>query len=321
MDAKDVNAEAVNNRIGQEQFYDILTNEDYGWQSIIYELINTEQLDPWDIDIAILTQRYLEKIQDFEEANFFVSSKVLLAAALLLRIKSEILLNKYIKSLDDILFGREEKKEYIRERIEIDESEIPMLYPRTPLPRSRKVTLQELIGALDKAIKTEGRRIKREISGKFRLHETSVVLPKKRININDKIREVYSKIKSLFKIQKPIQRLRFSELAGKDREERLLTFIPLLHLENQSKLWLDQEKHFEEIWISLREIFDVHKASIEKELERELEISELAEKIREKLSQKDGGNEKIKLDNEQLRRLKKIETDFENPLADFFERM
>ena len=308
-------------RIGQEQFYDILTNDDYSWQSIIYELINTEQLDPWDIDITMLTQRYLEKIREFEEANFFVSSKVLLAAALLLRIKSEILLNKYIKSLDDILFGREDKKEYVRERIEIDENEIPLLYPKTPLPRSRKVTLQELITALDNAIKTEGRRIKREISGKIRLRETAIVMPKRRINIHDKMREVYSKIKSLFKVQKPIQRLRFSELAGNDKEEKLLTFIPLLHLENQSKLWLDQERHFEEIWISLREIFDVHKGEIERELKRELEIEELAEKIREKLIQKDGGNEKLKLDNEQLRRLKKLETDFENPLADFFERI
>ena len=308
-------------KIGQEQFYDILTNEDYSWQSIIYELINTEQLDPWDIDIAILTQRYLEKIQEFEEADFFVSSKVLLAAALLLRIKSEILLNKYIKSLDDILFGREEKKEYARERIEIDENEIPILYPKTPLPRSKKVTLQELMGALDKAIKTEGRRIQKELSTKIRLRETATVLPKRRINIHDKMRQVYSRIKGLFKAQKPVQRLRFSELAGNGKEEKLLTFIPLLHLENQSKLWLDQEKHFEEIWISLREIFDVHKEEIERELQRELEIEELAEKIREKLIQKDGSNEKLKLDNEQLRRLKQIEKEFENPLADFFERI
>lgn len=308
-------------KIGQEQFYEILTNDDYSWQSIIYELINTEQLDPWDIDITMLTQRYLEKIREFEEANFFISSKVLLAAALLLRIKSEILLNKYIRSLDDILFGREEKKDYTRERIDIDENEIPVLYPRTPLPRSRKVTLQELITALDKAIKTEGRRIKREISGKIRLRETSIVLPKRKINISDRIQEVYSKIKGLFKVQKPIQRLRFSELAGNDKEEKLLTFIPLLHLENQSKLWLDQERHFDEIWVSLREIFDVHKEEIERELQRELEIEELTEKIREKLIQKEGGNEKLELDNEQLRRLKKLEKEFENPLADFFERI
>ena len=132
---------------------------------------------------------------------------------------------------------------------------------------------------------------------------------------------MYSRIKSLFKIQKPVQRLRFSELAGNDKEEKLLTFIPLLHLENQSKLWLDQERHFEEIWISLREIFDIHKANIEKELERELEISELAEKIRERLAKKETSNEMPEIDNEQRRRLVQIENEFENPLADFFKRI
>ena len=57
-------------KIGQEQFYEILTNDDYSWQSIIYELINTEQLDPWDIDITMLTQRYLEKIREFVHIFF-----------------------------------------------------------------------------------------------------------------------------------------------------------------------------------------------------------------------------------------------------------
>ena len=45
-------------------------------------------------------------MQKLEEADFFISSKVLLAACLLLRIKSEILLNQYIKSIDEILFGK-----------------------------------------------------------------------------------------------------------------------------------------------------------------------------------------------------------------------
>lgn len=311
-------------RIGQEQFYDILTNDDYAWQSIIHELINTEQLDPWDIDIVVLTHKYLEKIRNLEEANFIVSSKVLLAAAFLLKIKASILLNKHIKSLDEVLFGREEKKEYVRERIEIDKSEIPMIYPRTPLPRSRKVTLQELIGALDKAIKTEGRRIKREISGKIRLRETGVVMPRRKINLNDKIKEVYAKIKDFLAAKKPLHRVKFSDIAGKDREERILTFIPLLHLEFQKKLWLDQERHFDEIWILLREIFDIHKADIEKELERELEIGELTEKVRERLLQKEIGSKaesSEEFDNEQRRRLKQLEKEFENPIADFFERI
>src|SRR3989338_6616165 len=65
------------NKISQEQIHDLLFSEKLSWQAIIYDLINTEQLDPWDIDLVVLTSKYLEKIRVFEEANFFISSKVL----------------------------------------------------------------------------------------------------------------------------------------------------------------------------------------------------------------------------------------------------
>jgi len=126
------------NSVNQEQIHNLIFSEKLGWQAIIYDLINTEQLDPWNIDLCILSKKYLEKVKQLEEANFFVSSKVLLAASLLLRIKSEILLNHHIPSLDDILFSRQEEKSYKQERIELDE-DLPDLIPRTPLPRARKL--------------------------------------------------------------------------------------------------------------------------------------------------------------------------------------
>ena len=33
-------------QIDQEQFYDMLTSKQVSWQAVIYELIQTEQLDP-----------------------------------------------------------------------------------------------------------------------------------------------------------------------------------------------------------------------------------------------------------------------------------
>ncbi|MBU1252421.1 MAG: segregation/condensation protein A, partial [Nanoarchaeota archaeon] len=162
--------------VKQDQIHDLLFNREVGWQEIIYDLINTEQLDPWNINILLLSDKYLEKVRAFEEADFFVSGKVLLAAALLLRIKSEILLNKYIKSIDEILFGKKETvPARVLERIELDEL-IPELIPKSPLPRFKKVTLQELMLALDKAIVTENRRIKKEIVNKNALRETAFSL-------------------------------------------------------------------------------------------------------------------------------------------------
>ena len=289
-------------KISQEQIYDILTSKEPSWQAILYELIQTEQLDPWDINIALLAQRYLEKIRQLEEANFFISSKVLLAASLLLRIKSEILLNEYIRSLDEILFGKKEQEKKPIEKIEIDENELPELFPRTPLPRFRQVTLQELMSALNKAMNTESRRIKREIFEKQAEKWAQVDIPKTRVNIRDRIRQIYAKISIFFK-KKPQSKLSFTELAGKERENRIASFLPVLHLDNQQKVWLEQEGHREEIWIWLYEIFKKQRALdfVEEEIE---EVEKELEK---------------EMNDEQKKRIEKINKDFENPLANFFD--
>ena len=199
--------------VKQEQIHDILFNREIGWQEIIYDLINTEQLNPWDINITILTEKYLKKIERLEEADFFISSKVLLAAALLLRIKSEILLNTYIKSIDEILFGKKEKKKHFLERIELEE-EIPELVPRSPIPRYKKVTLKELINSLNKAITTENRRIKKEIINKNALRETGISLPKRKINIQNKIKQIYENLLSHLGENKEKKKISFTEFVG-----------------------------------------------------------------------------------------------------------
>lgn len=233
----------------QEQVQDLLFSRQIDWQEIIYDLINTEQLDPWDINIILLTEKYFQKIQELEEADFFVSSKVLLAASFLLRIKSEILLNKYVKSIDDILFGRKEEiKKIAFERIELGE-EIPELIPRSPLPRFRKVTLKELLESLNKAITTENRRIKREIVNKNALSESSIALPKRNFSIKDKIKEILEKLTNHFNTNEKYKKISYSEFTGDNAEEKIIAFAPLLHLENQKRIWLEQQNHFEEIYI------------------------------------------------------------------------
>ncbi len=282
----------LNGHVGQEQIHDLLFGERLSWQQIIYDLINTEQLDPWDIDLGVLAGRFLVKVREMEEANFFVSSKVLLAAALLLRIKSEILLHKYLPSLDDILFGREKRKTIVQERLELDE-DVPELVPRTPLPRLRKVTLQELMASLGKAINTEQRRIKRIIIDKQREIETGIALPKKRINVHDKMKEVFESVKKLFSEKKT--KMAFSEIAGLSKEEKIEAFVPLLHLDSQHKVLLEQENHLDEIWIWMKNHYDnVNAEELEKmkrEVERELEEMAIENVIEEGLS--DTGSEEV----------------------------
>ncbi len=259
--------------VNQEQVHDLLFGRELGWQEMIYDLINTEQLDPWDINITLLTDKYLEKIEQLEKADFFVSSKVLLAASLLLRIKSEILLNRFIKSIDEILFGKEQEPKKTFEKLEL-EGELPELVPKSPMPRFKKVTLEELMEALNKAIITENRRIKKEIINKNALRESAISLPKKTINIKDKIREIHQKLLNHFESNNT-KKISYTEFIGEDKEQRILAFYPLLQLENNNKIWLDQPEHFEEIDIWLKKIFLKHNEDPFADLKEELEELEL----------------------------------------------
>jgi len=234
-----------NKKINQEQFYELVTGNELSWQAIIYDLINTEQLDPWDVDLSLLSNRYLEKVRDLEEANFFVSSKVLLACSFLLRIKTEILLNHEIKSIDEILFGKKEEKK--TEKFEFDE-EVPLLAPKTPLPRHRKVSLQELMEALNKAMETESRRIKRRIRSEMGVE---VSVPKRTLNIKDRIRKIYARISTMFKSKQ--SKINYLDIAGRTRDEKIASFLPVLHLDYQKKITLEQKKHLDHIWIWLYE--------------------------------------------------------------------
>ncbi len=271
--------------IKQQQVHDILFNREIGWQEIIYDLINTEQLDPWDINITILTDKYLETLQKLEEADFFISSKVLLAAALLLRIKSEILLNQYIKSIDEILFG---KKEFLNnkklERIELDE-QIPELIPRSPMPRFKRVSLNELIDALNKAMITENRRIKKEIVKSNTFREIGISFPKRKISITDKIKQIFAKIIYSLEENKNEKKIHYNFIIGEEKNEKIFSFAPLLYLEHQKKIWLEQNEHFGDIYIWERKTYWKHNGDPFEELREvknenfgELEVEEIDNK-------------------------------------------
>ena len=288
------------NNSKQEQIHDILFNREIGWQELIHDLINTEQLDPWDINIILLTDKFLEKVHEVEEADFFVSGKVLLAAAFLLRIKSEILLSKHLKSIDEILFGKKEEKKSTFEKIELDE-EIPELILRSPIPRLKRITLQELMDSLDKAITTENRRIKKEIINKRALIETSFSLPKKKFSIKNKIRDVYGNLLKYFQEDEKRKKISFTKFVGTSKEERIISFSPLLHLDHQKKVWLEQEEHFGEFYIWLKETYFQHNPD---------PFADLKEEVEQKIEE---------LGSEKKKRIEKINKDFENPLGSLFD--
>jgi len=231
-----------------ERIFQILYKEDeVTWQSLLYELVKKEGMNPWDINISLLTKKYIDTIKKLKELDFRISGKVLLAAAILLKMKSNRLLNEDLSEFDRLLTQEEE----LIEELDLEEQqqyklwEKPILIPRTPQPRKRKVSIFDLVNALEKALEVKQRRVLNSIP------PMNVKVPERKRDMTEVIREVYSKIKSFFMINSQ-KKLTFSQLVpSQKKEDKLFTFIPLLHLTNQRKVNLEQKEHFGEIEIML----------------------------------------------------------------------
>jgi len=138
----------------QDRVFEIIFDKDeVTWQTILYELVRSEQMDPWDIDISLLTRKYIDTIKKLKEMDFALSGKVLLAAAILLKVKSSRLVGEDLNQLDRLFaFNEEAEEELYEDAVEpgaISE-EKPYLIPRTPQPRKRKVSIYDLVDALEK---------------------------------------------------------------------------------------------------------------------------------------------------------------------------
>ena len=60
---------------------------------ILLDLARSGEIDPWNIDIIDVTDKFLRKIEEREKIDIRVSARTLLYASILLRMKSDILVN------------------------------------------------------------------------------------------------------------------------------------------------------------------------------------------------------------------------------------
>ncbi len=121
---------------------------------------------------------------------------------------------------------------------------------KTPQARKRKVSLQDLMGALEKALEVDERRdIRRR---RFERVPDAVKIPERKINLGDKIKVIHTRINEWF--QKNKSDITFEHLLEDgSKSDKVYTFMPLLHLENHKKIKMNQPVHFENIYIQLNQ--------------------------------------------------------------------
>ena len=237
----------------EDKIFSLLVDQqEISWKSLMYDLVRQEGMNPWDVDVSRLAQLYLDRLQQMKEIDLHVSGKVVLAAAILLRLKSKRLVGEDVNEFDRLIAVSETQQFYdeLEQQLVSGEdraiAENIELLPRTPQPRARKVSIYELVRALEKALEVKKRRLWNA------LPPGQVSIPKNVFDVQEATVQLYAKIVQCFAQQNA--HVTFSSIVrSREKQDVIYTFIPLLQLSHQQKVELLQQEHFGDIHISLVE--------------------------------------------------------------------
>lgn len=208
------------------------------WKSILLELVKTERMDPWDIDICGLADKFLEKVSQLEHANLKVPANAILASAILLKMKARSL---KLRGIDD----EEVAEELSQEDIQMLEESIPELKGVRRF-REGKVSLDELVEGIAEVLdKTKHKQ--NSILRSKDIPEFNVLVSEG--SIEEKVSDIEQRISERIDSQGLVT---FSQLLNeKTPLEMVYVFIPLLFLMNKGKINAWQEEWFGEIMVAL----------------------------------------------------------------------
>jgi segregation and condensation protein A len=205
------------------------------WKTILLDLVESEKMNPWDIDVVALAEKYLKKISELQGNNLRVPANAILACAILVKTKS-----KYLRLSD--LDAKEEKAALTPEQRAMMMGEVPDLLSNR-MAREGRITLDELVSSIEDIIQRTTPKNKNARN-----------IPRMEINfdsssIEEKIAEVFDSIKKLADSQGIVL---FNDLIIKDNIDSIVeTFLPVLFLMNNGKILAYQNEFFGEIFIKL----------------------------------------------------------------------
>lgn len=224
-----------------EQLISLMVNEP-SWEDVIIKIVAEEQMDPWNIDIVKLADVFSRYVEKIDKLDLRIPARFILIAAILLRMKSDILVSRKQKIL--IPESGEKENELLRILAKIPPLEPPA--KRTPL---RNVSLDELITALKKAFEVSERRVLRKKRLKRAVEKA---LPEKdEQDINERINNLLERInEAITQIEEDVE---FSRLVKNwNRREIVRTLLPMLHLSQEGKIVYNQKELFKEIKVKVK---------------------------------------------------------------------
>lgn len=229
---------------------------------ILVSMAKTGKVNPWNIDIVDITDKYLTQLFQMKSQNLRLTGRTLLFAAILLKLKSNVLENIDIVEFEpnnvdfnefdlDDDFQADYEQGYTNNVISIDE----VLQRRTSvrMNRNRVVTLKDLIRQLEfyemidkkQSLKNAHERAKRRVRSYANLSSDDIINLAHDEYIEDSVQRLRANLDDILNRESRIE-LNELTLLGMDR---ISAYIALLFLSADSDYELVQDEFYSDLYV------------------------------------------------------------------------
>jgi segregation and condensation protein A len=237
---------------------------------LLVHLAKTGQLDPWNVDIVAVADKYLQAVEAIKASDLKITGKTLLYLAILLRMKSDHLAgtnyldppdeNEFFESLMEDVDPDALANAPVRSRLTVRSlDEVLQRRTSTKQPRIRPVTLSDLIQELRKVEALESRRA---LEDRFKRSDARREM-RDYVNltaddIEDLAHEEFQEdtIETLYQLltQAPLANqspISLRQLEAASQLDRISIFLSLLFLSARGLVQLEQATFYGELHVSV----------------------------------------------------------------------
>lgn len=227
---------------------------------ILVQMAKSGKIDPWNIDIVDVTDKYLAHLFEMKAQNLRATGKTFLFASILLRLKSNVLEGNDIFDIED---ENQDDYELTDDEI-IDNYEPPtnnvisfneVLQRRTSVKinRNRTVTLKDLIRQLEfyemlekkQSLKQAHERAKRRVRNYANLSAEDIVNLAHEEFIENSVQAIQAKLEKIFNKEEKVE---LHELVSIGMS-KVTAFIALLFLTAEGKCDLEQDEFYSDLYV------------------------------------------------------------------------
>ena len=232
---------------------------------ILVDMAKQGKIDPWNIDILDVTEKYLQRMIELKSLNLRVASRTLLFASILCRLQSNVLAGLSLEDFQDeeqdntiydddgFIVEYPEDQEFIPTSNVVSFDEALQRRTSIRLNRNRVVTLKDLIKQLEFYEKLEKRasmksaheRAKRHVRNSSRLTPEEIVSMAHEEYIEEAVLKLKDNLEQIFAREEKIE-LKELTMLGMDK---ISAYIALLFLCRDTDYELEQKEFYSDLYV------------------------------------------------------------------------